>query len=268
MPDSDIGDNDKEGGVMSTLLEAAPWVLGSGGLGALGGYFMTKGDKNESASDRSKRRLKNALVMGLMGTGVGAGAFAGYKSLSGAAPEFDDDVNNALVNSISEYGAPVIGTGIDVVGSPVGTLSLASAAGAYGMKKGWQNAAKEIEKDVSAIQSTFGGSKASGQLQDLKGIRNVIESVNGDVDEAVKKLNTKIVPSSKGKKGGTARIISTPEEKAMAARRLKNLKAPMLSKLKGLGKGGLIGSAVTVGGIQGVHGLKHLLSSIFSEDEE
>ncbi len=267
MPDSDIGDNDKEGGVMSTLLEAAPWVLGSGGLGALGGYFMTKGDKNESASDRSKRRLKNALVMGLMGTGVGAGAFAGYKSLKGAAPEFEDDVNNALVNSISEYGAPVIGTGIDVVGSPVGTLSLASAAGAYGMKKGWQHAAKEIEKDVSAIQSTFGGSKASGQLQDLKGIRNVIESVDGDLDEAVKKLNTKTITRRNGKKG-TAAIINTPEEIGMAARRLKNIKAPMLSKLKGLGKGGLIGSAVTVGGIQGVHGLKHLLSSIFSEDEE
>lgn len=95
-------DNKKEdkssvaGDVASWLLDASPWILGSGGLAALGGALITGKREGETPQERMSRRLKNALIAGAMGAGVGAGGKLVFDAWGKDAPTIKDDASQQI----------------------------------------------------------------------------------------------------------------------------------------------------------------------------
>lgn len=84
------------GDVASWLLDASPWILGSGGLAALGGALITGKREGETPQERMSRRLKNALIAGAMGAGVGAGGKLVFDAWGKDAPPIKDDAAQQL----------------------------------------------------------------------------------------------------------------------------------------------------------------------------
>lgn len=77
----------------TTIKGALPYSIGGGLLGALGGYLFTGGDRNEDSKSKARRRLKNALVMGLMGAGIGGSGKIVYDFITDSAPPAARDID-------------------------------------------------------------------------------------------------------------------------------------------------------------------------------
>jgi hypothetical protein len=91
--------------------ELVTGLAASGGLGALGGAVFTDTDDDDSAGEKFKKRLKNALIVGgLASAAFGAGSY-GINKLKNALPEDDESPLSAAVHS-----APVraLGGGLGV----------------------------------------------------------------------------------------------------------------------------------------------------------
>jgi hypothetical protein len=74
-------------------------LAASGGLGALGGAVFTDTDETDSAGEKFKKRLKNALIAGgLASAAFGAGSY-GLSKLKNALPEDDESPLSAAVHS-------------------------------------------------------------------------------------------------------------------------------------------------------------------------
>lgn len=85
------------------FIEANPGLVtglaASGGLGALGGAVFTDTDETDSAGEKFKKRLKNALIAGgLASAAFGAGSY-GISKLHNALPEDDESPLSAAVHS-------------------------------------------------------------------------------------------------------------------------------------------------------------------------
>lgn len=110
--------------VASSLLDtASKWLednpaaatgLLTGGLGALGGFALTGTNKDESAGDALKRRLRNALIVGGLAGGAGA---LGSKALSnfGTSHELPDPPSPASVKT-RKYALDALGAGLGAYG--------------------------------------------------------------------------------------------------------------------------------------------------------
>ena len=88
-------------------------LAATGGIGALGGAIFTDTDEDDSAGEKFKKRLKNALIAGgLASAAYGAGSY-GLSKLQNALPEDDESPISAAVHS-----APVrtLGGAIGVAG--------------------------------------------------------------------------------------------------------------------------------------------------------
>jgi hypothetical protein len=74
-------------------------LAATGGLGALGGAVFTDVDDDDSASEKFKKRLKNALITGgLASAAFGAGAY-GLNKIQNALPEDDVSPMSAAIHS-------------------------------------------------------------------------------------------------------------------------------------------------------------------------
>lgn len=74
-------------------------LAATGGLGALGGAVFTDVDENDSASEKFKKRLKNALITGgLASAAFGAGSY-GINKLQNVLPEDDESPMHAAIHS-------------------------------------------------------------------------------------------------------------------------------------------------------------------------
>lgn len=74
-------------------------LAASGGIGALGGAIFTDTDEDDSAGEKFKKRLKNALIAGgLASAAYGAGSY-GLSKLQNALPEDDESPISAAVHS-------------------------------------------------------------------------------------------------------------------------------------------------------------------------
>lgn len=74
-------------------------LAATGGLGALGGAVFTDVDETDSASEKFKKRLKNALITGgLASAAFGAGSY-GINKLKTALPEDDESPMHAAIHS-------------------------------------------------------------------------------------------------------------------------------------------------------------------------
>ena len=85
------------------FIEENPGIItglaATGGLGALGGAALTDVDENDSASEKFKKRLKNALLAGgLASAAFGAGSY-GINKLKNALPENDESPMHAAIHS-------------------------------------------------------------------------------------------------------------------------------------------------------------------------
>lgn len=58
-------------------------ILGAGGLGAAGGAYFTSSEPGETPSQRANRRIKNAIIGGLLGAGSATAARLGYGLIAG-----------------------------------------------------------------------------------------------------------------------------------------------------------------------------------------
>lgn len=92
-------------------------LAATGGLGALGGAVFTNVDEDDSAGEKFKKRLKNALLTGGLAAGAfGAGSY-GLNKLNNALPEDDVSPLSAAVHSypVRTLGAVGgVGTGIAI----------------------------------------------------------------------------------------------------------------------------------------------------------
>ena len=58
-------------------------ILGAGGLGAAGGAYFTSSEPGETPSQRANRRIKNAIIGGLLGAGSATAMRLGYGLIAG-----------------------------------------------------------------------------------------------------------------------------------------------------------------------------------------
>lgn len=126
-------------------------LAASGGIGALGGAIFTDTDEDDSAGEKFKKRLKNALIAGgLASAAFGAGSY-GLSKIQNALPEDDESPLSAAVHS-----TPVRALG--------GALGVAGGLG-------WQN---KLSRD--AINQVFPDTPMTKE--------RLVEVLNGNDDAA------------------------------------------------------------------------------------
>lgn len=131
--------------VISSILGAIPWALGAGGLGALGGYFFTGGDKDEDPKARMQRRLKNALIMGAMGAGIGGGGKMAYDLIG--------DDKATLSEELGSAAGDLGDLALDAVGSDYFRYGGGLAAGGAGGYLGYKQGVKGLNEAMGTIKS-------------------------------------------------------------------------------------------------------------------
>ncbi len=130
------------GAITDFLQEHPKTTMGllGGGLGALGGVLATgDSDEDETPEDRTKRRLKNALILGGLGAGAGTLLSSGVETLNTAIPASVTTPEETL----SAFGHPAV----------VGTA--AAAGGAVGGSALRNALQKDLETKVRAISDNL-----------------------------------------------------------------------------------------------------------------
>lgn len=197
--------------VISSILGAIPWALGAGGLGALGGYFFTGGDKDEDPKARMQRRLKNALIMGAMGAGIGGGGKMAYDLIGDDKATLSEELGSAAGDlgdlALDAVGSDYFKWGGGAVGAPAG--------GYLGYKLG----ANRVNSAIDVIKGL--DPKYNSEKRILAGIRSA-----GDIDKFSKRF---------GK--DAAKVLSA----------LKTVKAgPIIKGVSSLGGSVVVGGAPSV----------------------
>lgn len=181
--DDSNSDNKKSNGkhspkneLKATLKGALPYSLGGGLLGALGGYLFTGGSKSESQSDRSKRRLKNALILGLMGAGVGGSGKVLYDFATDTAPPTSKDLDKAILKAVGGFVEKSKDS--TIVKSLSGLL-----AGAAGQSVGGKIVNSRLNKHYGIIQNYL-SKKVSGTPKSI--VDASLAEAGGDPELAAK----------------------------------------------------------------------------------
>lgn len=107
-------------------------ILGAGGLGAAGGAYFTSSEPGETPSQRANRRIKNAIIGGLLGAGSATAMRLGYGLIAGedsndtakqtaqeATEKATEEANNRVLGVIpsgSATGATLGGVGGGIAG--------------------------------------------------------------------------------------------------------------------------------------------------------
>lgn len=154
--------------VISSILGAIPWALGAGGLGALGGYFFTGGDKDEDPKARMQRRLKNALIMGAMGAGIGGGGKMAYDLIG--------DDKATLSEELGSAAGDLGDLALDAIGSDYFKLGGGAIGGPAGGYLGYKLGANRVNSAIEEIKGL--NPKYSSEKRILAGIRHA-----GSVDK-------------------------------------------------------------------------------------
>lgn len=171
--------------VVSSILGAIPWALGAGGLGALGGYFFTGGDKDEDPKARMQRRLKNALIMGAMGAGIGGGGKMAYDLIGDEKATTTEEINSAL----GKAGK----LALDGVGSDYFMYGGGTVGGGVGGYLGYKSGVKSIDDAVTSLgklDPAFGTKADILKALEGKDINDVAKGFKGNEDAALKALKT------------------------------------------------------------------------------
>lgn len=133
-------------------------ALLGGGLGALGGAYLTDAPEDMAPSDVFKERLKNALVTGLLGAvgGGGLGFVTGKLGIGTAAPSadaYEDDLKRKY--GIEGFYGRAAKKGIGAVGGYAAGRYMLGAPAAHlaGMKKGLQ---PHIEGRIRGVPGLVG----------------------------------------------------------------------------------------------------------------
>lgn len=141
----------------STLLNSAPWAAGGGLLGALGGFLFTEGGENESSSDRMKRRIRNAIRLGAMGTGLGGATSIIKDMLEDDSTKFKDEAEDLFYRLGKGFHKTV---NLFAKSDPRGIISGAIYGGipgvGLGLRSGIKKAIASRAAGLKAVQSALG----------------------------------------------------------------------------------------------------------------
>lgn len=162
-PSSDKGGNAKsEKGALgqeltSTLFNAAPWAAGGGLLGALGGFLFTDGGENESSEERLKRRIRNAIRLGAMGTGVGGAVSIVKDVLGDDATSSKEDIEDAFYRlGGGLHKAINLFAKSDPKGYVSGAIYGGTPGAVIGGRIGFKNALRSRAEGLKAVQAALG----------------------------------------------------------------------------------------------------------------
>lgn len=212
-------------------------ALLTGGAGAIGGFALTKTDPNEDASTSMKRRLKNALIVGGLGAGVGALGSEAIKAfdtalpdpertqLSKAAPWFESVGGGAA----GMYGGGILGqklvnSNLPGIGQRAETLTLAEKL----------SGGKEIKDIAKAREIITAATEGKDALSDLATV------MGKDITDQAKKVTS---IKDIAKRLGKLNIKPKNVGNADLAAALKKVKS-----WKRMGVIGALGALGTVGG--------------------
>ena len=218
-------------------------LAASGGLGALGGAVFTDVDENDSASEKFKKRLKNALITGgLASAAFGAGSY-GISKLQNALPEDDESPMRAAIHS-----TPVRALGLSA--GATGGLMLQNKANDKAIKQVFGNTPMNKTRLLEILNDPLNNAaehdiieKAWGK--DTKALREWIENTGvdpgsikkkqligiDDTEEAIRKFLSKNKPVE----SAAQKLKLSPETLAKAYHRAKTNKLAL-----GLTAGGLL----------------------------
>ena len=223
-------------------------ALLTGGAGALGGLALTNTDPDEDASTSMKRRLKNALIVGGLGAGVGALGSEAIKAFDSALPDPEPTVMDKVAPWLDSAGGAAIGTyGGGILGQKIMNSNLPKIGqGAETLDLAKELTGREIKNVSEARAAIMRAAKGDNEISELaralgKNADNEIHTVRG-IAEVLGKLNIK------------------PDK--VANPRL----AKFLAKVKPTGRLGVIGTLATLGLAGGAVGGKKIGDLIHSKD--
>lgn len=157
-------------------------LAASGGLGALGGAALTNVDEDDSAGEKFKKRLKNALLTG----GLAAGAFGavnyGANKIQNALPEDDVSPISAAVHS-SPVRLLGIGTGAGIGAAIQGKDSKNAISEVFGNKHVSKDMLVDILNNPSQHSSAL--TKIKGVWHDPGALKDWVERTGIDTSKLV-----------------------------------------------------------------------------------
>lgn len=214
----------------STLINSAPWAAGGGLLGALGGFLFTEGGENESSSDRMKRRIRNAIRLGAMGTGLGGATSIIKDMFEDDSTRFKDEAEDLFYRLGSGFHKAV---NLFAKSDPRGIISGAIYGGVpgagIGLRSGIKNALASRAAGLKAVQSALGNHITKDILRKAFSVQDGIKNIVAGTPYAQGTTNYPIlVESAKSAVGKGSGRMSTGAFKGAA---------------KGLSIGGSIGAA-------------------------
>lgn len=167
----------KAEGEMPKEVENAIWgALLTGGLGAVAGGLATKPDEDLTPGEQFKQRLKNALMVGLMGAagGGGAGYLLTKTNILNPDGKKDDDKTELTPEQLdTARGQRNMGAvGGAIVGGTLGNMLIGKGAKSLNWEgyikptNNWKRLGKIGVWTVPIALSGFGGYKAVDYAQD------------------------------------------------------------------------------------------------------
>lgn len=219
-------------------------ALLTGGAGALGGLAMTKTDPDEDPETSMKRRLKNALIVGGLGAGVGALGSEAIKAFDSALPDPDPTIVDKAAPWLEGLGGAAIGT---YGGGVLGQKIMNSELPKIGQGAEIRNLAERLSgKEVKSIS----------RARDI-----IATTMEGDL--ALTEL-------ARAMKKGTSRVAEIAEVLGKMNIKPKNIVNPKLAdavrKVKPKGRLGVIGALGVLGLAGGAVGGKKIGDWIHSKD--
>lgn len=208
-------------------------LAATGGLGALGGAALTNVDEDDSAGEKFKKRLKNALLTGGLAAGAYGAVNYGANKIQNALPEDDVSPISAAVHS-SPVRLLGIGTGAGIGAAIQGKDSKNAISEVFGNKHVSKNMLVDILNNPADHSSAI--TKIKGVWHDPTALKDWVERTGIDTSKladpefsnmaAYTNEATDLLNKNKAMKDIADKINITPDKLAkwrLAAKRNKYL---------------------------------------------
>lgn len=160
--------------LMASLFNAFPLAAGGGLLGALGGFLFTDGPANESSSERMRRRIRNAIRLGAMGTGIGGSASLIKDMFNDDSTKPEDEYKDIASKLAKGFHKKVnIFDKSDPSGTASGALYGGVLGGGQGIFSGIKSALRNRAEGLKAVQAALGNSITTNNIRDALSKGNV-----------------------------------------------------------------------------------------------
>lgn len=157
-------------------------LAATGGLGALGGAALTNVDEDDSAGEKFKKRLKNALLTGGLAAGAYGAVNYGANKIQNALPEDDVSPISAAVHS-SPVRLLGIGTGAGIGAAIQGKDSKNAISEVFGNKHVSKDMLVDILNNPSQHSSAL--TKIKNVWSDSDALKDWVERTGIDTSKLV-----------------------------------------------------------------------------------